>query len=263
MAAPLDATKSPSRPLSHRLDPTSIHQVVSDLIGDDLRPRAERCHRPGVNSKAVAESGTWTDALHSRQTRRSRRDSPEGRSARAGTTAVLSGHSRLGLPANSSICPAPHALPSPPSGVPPLRSTRRGAEGLRIGVSSEVFLPPGTRLGAFALDGETLLLPMELVEGHNLRQRASTPSGGARRLCPEEAVPILVGICEGVAAVHARGPVGASRRAATRAFPASSSTSRDRAAGEPSMTRPSSTAVALSAALVVRRRWPRTDRSRS
>lgn len=74
-------------------------------------------------------------------------------------------------------------------------------------IAASIDHPNVVRVFEPALDGETLLLPMELVDGMNLRQHLTNALGGARRLLPDEAIPLLVGICEGVAAVHAKGVI--------------------------------------------------------
>jgi tRNA A-37 threonylcarbamoyl transferase component Bud32 len=58
-----------------------------------------------------------------------------------------------------------------------------------------------------ALHGDTMLLPMELVEGVTLRQHLTGEDGRARRLSVEETVGLLAQVCEGVAAVHAKGVI--------------------------------------------------------
>lgn len=48
MAAPFDPTKPATRPRSHKLDPTSIHEFIEDLIGDDLHAQRVRSVANGV-----------------------------------------------------------------------------------------------------------------------------------------------------------------------------------------------------------------------
>lgn len=48
MAAPFDPTKPATQPRSHKLDPTSIHEFIEDLIGDDLHAQRVRSVANGV-----------------------------------------------------------------------------------------------------------------------------------------------------------------------------------------------------------------------
>lgn len=48
MAATFDSTKPPTQPRSHKLDPTSIHEFIEDLIGDDLHAQRVRSVANGV-----------------------------------------------------------------------------------------------------------------------------------------------------------------------------------------------------------------------
>ena len=48
MAATFDSTKASTQPRSHKLDPTSIHEFIEDLIGDDLHAQRVRSVTNGV-----------------------------------------------------------------------------------------------------------------------------------------------------------------------------------------------------------------------
>ncbi len=48
MAATFDSTKASTQPRSHKLDPTSIHEFIEDLIGDDLHAQRVRSVANGV-----------------------------------------------------------------------------------------------------------------------------------------------------------------------------------------------------------------------
>lgn len=58
-----------------------------------------------------------------------------------------------------------------------------------------------------ALHDDTMLLPMELVEGVTLRQHLTGDDGRARRVPVDEMVSLLAQVCDGVAAVHAKGVI--------------------------------------------------------
>lgn len=48
MAATFDSTKPPTQPRSHKLDPSSIHEFIEDLIGEDLHAQRVRSVSNGV-----------------------------------------------------------------------------------------------------------------------------------------------------------------------------------------------------------------------
>jgi hypothetical protein len=48
MAATFDSTKTSTQPRSHKLDPSSIHEFIEDLIGDDLHAQRVRSVTNGV-----------------------------------------------------------------------------------------------------------------------------------------------------------------------------------------------------------------------
>lgn len=74
-------------------------------------------------------------------------------------------------------------------------------------IASSIEHPNVVRVFEPMMDGDTLLLPMELVDGVTLREHLATPLGGARTLSAQEAVALLTRICDGVEEVHARGVI--------------------------------------------------------
>jgi serine/threonine-protein kinase len=55
------------------------------------------------------------------------------------------------------------------------------------------------------MDGDTLLLPMELIEGPSLASHLRAPGGARLLLADDAALALMVPICEGVGALHASG----------------------------------------------------------
>lgn len=76
-----------------------------------------------------------------------------------------------------------------------------------VKIAASLDHPNVVRVFEPAMHGDTLLLPMELVEGDTLRAHLTGDDGRARRLALGEFVPLLTQICEGVAAVHDRGVI--------------------------------------------------------
>ena len=76
-----------------------------------------------------------------------------------------------------------------------------------VRIAAAIDHPNVVRVFEPAMHGDTMLLPMELVEGVTLRQHLTGEDGRARRLPVAEMVSLLAQLCEGVAAVHAKGVI--------------------------------------------------------
>jgi serine/threonine-protein kinase len=74
-----------------------------------------------------------------------------------------------------------------------------------VRIAASLDHPNVVRVFEPALHGDTMLLPMELVDGVTLRQHLTGGDGRARWRSVEETVGLLAQVCDGVAAVHAKG----------------------------------------------------------
>jgi serine/threonine protein kinase len=74
-----------------------------------------------------------------------------------------------------------------------------------VRIAASLDHPNVVRVFEPALHGDTMLLPMELVDGVTLREHLTGDDGRARRVPVGELVPLLAQVCDGVAAVHAKG----------------------------------------------------------
>ncbi len=74
-------------------------------------------------------------------------------------------------------------------------------------LASAVDHPNVVRVYEPSMEGDTLILPMEFVEGITLRAHLRTGDGASRRLGPDEALALAIPLCEGVGALHALGVV--------------------------------------------------------
>ncbi|MBK6535138.1 MAG: protein kinase [Deltaproteobacteria bacterium] len=74
-------------------------------------------------------------------------------------------------------------------------------------LASAVDHPNVVRVYEPSMEGDTLILPMEFVEGITLRAHLRSGDGAPRRLGPDEALALAIPLCDGVAALHALGVV--------------------------------------------------------
>ncbi|MFO0631200.1 MAG: serine/threonine-protein kinase, partial [Polyangiales bacterium] len=76
-----------------------------------------------------------------------------------------------------------------------------------VRIAAAIDHPNVVRVFEPAMHGDTMLLPMELVEGVTLRAHLQGEDGRARRLPVAELVGLMAQICAGVATVHAGGVI--------------------------------------------------------
>lgn len=74
-------------------------------------------------------------------------------------------------------------------------------------LASAIEHPNIVRVYEPSMEGDTLILPMEFIDGVTLRAHLRTSAGTPRRLTSDEALDLVIPICDGVGALHARGIV--------------------------------------------------------